>query len=66
MQADPERVLNFWFGAQANGFSGDECRARWFSGGTAFDEEIRAAFGSAPDDAVNGAIDHWPADPRSR
>ena len=66
MQPDPEHVLEFWFGAQENGFSSDERRARWFSGGAAFDEEIRAAFGSAPDDALNGAIDHWLAEPQSR
>jgi uncharacterized protein (DUF924 family) len=66
MEPDPRQVLEFWFGAQEDGFSSDECRARWFSGGTAFDEEIRAAFGGAPDDALNGAIDHWLAEPRSR
>ena len=66
MEPDPRQVLEFWFGAQEDGFSPDECRARWFSGGTAFDEEIRTAFGGTPNNALNGAIDHWLAEPRSR
>jgi uncharacterized protein (DUF924 family) len=50
-------VLDFWFGDT------DEPREAWFRKDPAFDESIRARFGSLIDAALAGAVDGWAASP---
>lgn len=47
-------ILEFWF---ADGL--DTQRAAWFRRDEAFDEAIRKSFGTLPDQALDGAFDHW-------
>ena len=39
---------------------------RWFQGGPAVDDEIRARFGAAVEAALAGELDHWADTPRGR
>lgn len=52
----PQAVLAFWFGQT------DAVDTRWFRGGTAFDELIRAEHGATVEAALAGALDAWAAD----
>src|SRR5687768_5806951 len=64
----PSDVLDFWFGTEARP-SAELMRSnmrRWFQGGAEMDEQIRARFTAAVDDAVAGKLDGWAADPRER
>jgi uncharacterized protein (DUF924 family) len=63
---DVDRLLDFWFGAQTDGYSGDAARRRWFSADPAFDQQITRQFGGLPDAAARGALTHWLGDARSR
>ncbi|KAA2211527.1 DUF924 family protein [Teichococcus oryzae] len=47
-------ILDFWF---ADGL--DTQRAAWFRRDEAFDEAIRKSFWTLPDQARDGAFDHW-------
>jgi uncharacterized protein (DUF924 family) len=58
--ADPRirEVLDFWFGAP-DGPEHGRAREAWFRKDPAFDDEIRARFGSLLDDAGAGRLDGW-------
>ena len=63
----PEEVLAFWFGAPI--VSADEAleRARrWFMGGAAMDEEVRARFLPTIEAALRGELDGWASTARGR
>jgi uncharacterized protein (DUF924 family) len=48
---DPRAVIDFWFSPRA--------KAVWFEKDRAFDEEIRARFGSAVHEAQMGGFEEW-------
>jgi uncharacterized protein (DUF924 family) len=63
----PDDVLDFWFGAPASDAAGFQAKVkRWFQGGPAVDEEIRARFGNLHERAVAGELDDWAQTPRGR
>jgi uncharacterized protein (DUF924 family) len=53
LHTTPAAVLQFWFG------SDDAVDPRWFKGGPAFDELIRAEHGATVQAALAGELDHW-------
>src|SRR5438045_7552164 len=63
----PDDVLSFWFGAPATDEASYQKKIqRWFRGGKAVDDEIRARFGDLHERAVAGEDDHWAQTPRGR
>jgi uncharacterized protein (DUF924 family) len=56
-------VLDFWFGAPGSAEHGTT-RPVWFRKDTAFDEEIRRAFGNAVENALAGDYAEWCATAR--
>ena len=65
MAAEAEALLEFWFGSLTDGFADDAHRARWFSGGAAFDDDCRKDFSSLAARAADGDLDHWLNEARS-
>jgi len=51
----PREILQFWFS--------DRARELWFDKDKAFDDEIRARFGSMVHEAQMGGLDSWRASP---
>lgn len=51
----PEDVLGFWFDPAT--------KPKWFAGGAAFDDEVRAALGLALEAAARGDLAPWEGDP---
>ena len=62
--ADPQAVLDFWFGEPASDGYG-AARKVWFSKDVAFDRRIEESFGPAVEQALRGALDAWGVFPRS-
>jgi uncharacterized protein (DUF924 family) len=62
-----DEVLAFWFGAAPTTTEeyGKQIR-RWFMGGPALDEEIRARFAPVVEQAFAGALDDWANTTRGR
>jgi len=60
----PGEILEFWFGSAAGELPPPSVRKRWWVRDPAFDEEIRARFGTVHDAACRGAVDAWAATPR--
>lgn len=58
-------LRRFWFGTLKDGFADDAHRARWFSGGPAFDVDCRTTFSSLAARAADGDLDHWLIEPGS-
>ncbi len=54
--SSPQAVLHFWFGQT------DAMDPRWFRGGPAFDELIRAEHGATVEAALAGELDAWASD----
>ena len=62
--ADPQAVLDFWFGEpDSDGYGAP--RKVWFDKDTAFDRQIENSFGRAVEQALSGALDGWAAEPRN-
>lgn len=62
-----EKILEFWFGAFPNAWTGDASKYdMWFKNGAAYDSEIFAAFGADYFRAVDGELDSWADSPRGR
>lgn len=59
-----EALLTEWFGAKVGENEKPAGSARWFNGGAAFDEELRAKFGDLPERAERGELDGWASDAR--
>lgn len=60
----PDDVLVFWFGSSdLQQAPSAEVQRRWFKGGSAFDDEIRAQFGETVEAAISGEMDHWQEHP---
>lgn len=61
-------VLDFWFGDAIEQSEAGLQKAfrRWFAGGKAFDEEVRARFLSRVERAMKGGLDEWADDIRDR
>ena len=60
MSADPQQVLDFWFGDGLTlGWPSDDRSALWFGGGAALDAQIRERFGTLVDQAVDGGLADW-------
>ena len=61
---DPQalEVLDFWFGEPGSAAFG-RSRKIWFSGGAAFDRQLRDRFGARLDAARDGVYDHWAETP---
>ncbi len=56
----PETVLEFWFAdGLVAGWPSRPMGDLWWSGGKPVDEDIRARFGSAVEEAVNGGLTGW-------
>jgi uncharacterized protein (DUF924 family) len=63
----PDDVLSFWFGAPATEAATTHQKVqRWFNGGKAVDDEIRARFGNLHERAIAGELDDWAQTPRGR
>ena len=62
-----EKILEFWFGAFPNAWTGDASKYdMWFRNGAAYDSEIFSTFGSDYFRAVEGELDSWSESPRGR
>ena len=62
-----EKILEFWFGAFPNAWTGDASKYdMWFKNGAVYDSEIFAAFGADYFRAVDGELDSWADSPRGR
>jgi uncharacterized protein (DUF924 family) len=60
-------VLDFWFGdGLTRDWPSQDLNALWFGGGPAQDEAIRQRFGPLVEEALNGGLTDWEAEPRSR
>ena len=64
MDAEAERVLDFWFGAAGSPQAGAR-RAEWFRKSDDFDAAIRAKFLGTWEQAAAGALARWEAAGRS-
>jgi uncharacterized protein (DUF924 family)/glutathione S-transferase len=65
--ASPDQVLEFWFGAPATTETEMMTKAqRWFAGGKAMDDEVKARFADTVEAAVSGKLDAWTATTRGR
>jgi uncharacterized protein (DUF924 family) len=64
MHANPQEVLDFWFGAPGSAEHGTT-RALWFTKSDAADDAIRTRFGPTVEAALRGELDHWGEDLRS-
>ncbi len=63
----PADVLDFWLGdGMALGWPTQDMNERWFRGGAALDEDIKARFGADVLQAVQGGLRQWEAQPASR
>jgi len=56
--ADPQTVLDFWFGAPTGPDYG-KARKTWFAKDDAFDAEVRDRFGTTIEQALRGELDDW-------
>ena len=60
-------VLDFWFGdGLQRDWPSQDLNALWFGGGPAQDDAIRQRFGPLVDEALNGGLTAWEAEPRAR
>ena len=60
MSADPQQVLDFWFGDGLSlGWPSDDRSALWFGGGAALDTEISGRFGTLVEHALDGGLTDW-------
>ena len=63
---DPVEVLDFWFAdSLTNSDTLAERRAIWFMGGSDVDQLITEMFGTLPDVALAGELQHWTTDTRN-
>jgi uncharacterized protein (DUF924 family) len=63
----PDAVIEYWLGTPALDEPGLLAKLkRWFSGGKAVDDEIRARFGDLVPRAIEGELDSWAETPRGR
>jgi uncharacterized protein (DUF924 family) len=63
----PDEVLTFWFGAPITDAADATVRVRrWFQGGAAMDDEVRARFLSTIEAALTGELDGWARTARGR
>ena len=63
---DPVEVLDFWFAdSLTNPDTLAERRAIWFMGGPDVDQLITKKFGTLPDAALEGELQHWTTDTRN-
>jgi uncharacterized protein (DUF924 family) len=58
--ADPQPVLDFWFGAEGSAEFGTQRKA-WFKKDAAFDRAIADRFGATIEQALRGELDGWAA-----
>ncbi|MGH8848737.1 MAG: DUF924 family protein [Polaromonas sp.] len=66
-QASPADILDFWLGdGLALGWPTQNLGTRWFGGGAALDQEIKARFGAQVAQAVSGGLQDWEAQSFSR
>lgn len=60
-------VLDFWFGdGLQRDWPSQDLNERWFGGGPAQDEAIRNRFGPLVNEALDGGLTDWEAEPRAR
>jgi uncharacterized protein (DUF924 family) len=60
-------VLDFWFGdGLQRDWPSQDHNAMWFGGDPAQDAAIRQRFGPLVDDALDGGLTDWEAEPRAR
>ncbi|ABM36670.1 DUF924 family protein [Polaromonas naphthalenivorans] len=63
----PAEVLDFWLGdGLALGWPTHNLNERWFLGGAALDQQIKARFGPSVELAVQGGLQDWEAPLHSR
>lgn len=62
----PEAVLSWWFGDTPFPDDAQAKMKRWFMGGAAVDEEIRARFAQIHAAAHRGELDAWTEEPTGR
>jgi len=66
MNANPEEVLEFWFGDALDCPEAAASRGKlWFGRNDTFDEEIRKRFSDLPERASRGEFESWKSTPRS-
>ena len=60
-------ILDFWLGdGVALGWPSTDLSKRWFLGGALLDTEVRARFGQAVEQALQGGLTDWEETPHSR
>jgi uncharacterized protein (DUF924 family) len=60
-------VLDFWFGdGLQRDWPSQDRNERWFGGSPTQDGDIRQRFGMLVDEALNGGLADWEAEPRAR
>ncbi len=60
-------VLDFWFGdGLQRDWPSQDRNELWFGGGPAQDDAIRQRFGPLVDEALNGGLTDWEAEPHAR
>ena len=64
LPAEAQSVLDFWFGTPESAGYG-QTRKSWFTKDAAFDQEIRARFGTLVEQALRGEHEEWSADAHS-
>ena len=64
MEAEAQRVLDFWFGAPGSPQAGQR-RPEWFRKSDTFDAQIRERFLGTYEQAAADRLDHWGATARS-
>lgn len=66
MTAQPDAILDYWFGDSLNDPKRIDARNRfWFQAGKRQDQEIRERFGAAVEAAAAGELDDWAERPRA-
>ena len=63
MNADAQRVLDFWYGAAGSPQHGKR-RVEWFRKSEAFDAEVRDGFLAVYEELAAAGADAWAAEPR--
>ena len=67
LPAEAHAVLDFWLGDGLTlGWPTQDLGKRWFGGGVALDEDIKARFGAFVGKAVAGGLQDWETQPLSR
>ncbi|WP_370277801.1 DUF924 family protein [Pontibacterium sp.] len=66
MSTQVEEILQFWFGAMADGFPTSDRTALWWGASDETDQLIEELFGALVRQALRGELESWSESPRGR